>query len=713
MNDTSIEGLLDSGVDLENGVAGGGSFVEEDIPLLAPTLAARDDDMLLHLEEGDEEEEGNEEGDEEESMALPVSSSLPHAMLLEEVKTTPCAGLTEDLTREEEEGGSLVSSFPTKVVEVKTAPRTMLIEDLTPNESKKLVEEVTSSESSGDVEEAPTRPLIEVVTSNEGKDGPVAIAEVPQVEVATSSEDFGVQEVSKPVAEKPSRPLIEVATSSECITASEPVEVVGLLPSADVEVTSCKDTKGQQLPGTEVYRPLIQVVTSTKDPELNAAMQDDLGCISDSADVLGLLESNPALEPSSTPAVQSTAKPTIEVASSCQDNADISNFSVMTLSSDQDSKKADRSMLWLGPERAPAPEDGKKVKSKHEASINTPVTTDQEPGLEQETFKPVIEVISSVSLDKDSGGGAEESGGADVSTLATEQPERVVNSIMKKPGRKRSNGKPKAVRFPDNAPLREEREYFPQSDEHAIPWYESDSDTPQWATIQGGEKAEEVWATMVSHEQHEEGVARSSSDEMVVEQIEDIESTSSLLLLEQEISNSPTVHTLEPSSLPKAVELNSQTGIGTLNLQLVVPKLSPAVDPSTVSDQGLPTCTVAEETPLGPLDPTQALDSNTQSLTISSLQFEATVPQHPDQEIKLSDVPLVDADMIQKVDDALRNIEGKPDAELTQEERVWRLAASGGSTLEEEAVDLDAETKARLCHTIKEVGGTDKVSLKF
>jgi hypothetical protein len=92
------------------------------------------------------------------------------------------------------------------------------------------------------------------------------------------------------------------------------------------------------------------------------------------------------------------------------------------------------------------------------------------------------------------------------------------------------------------------------------------------------------------------------------------------------------------------------------------------------------------------------------------LLHEAT-PSEP--EFKLSDVPLVDAHVVQEVDDALRSIEGKPDADLTQEERVWRLAASGGSTLEEQAIDLDAQTKARLRHTLKEAGATDKVSLKF
>lgn len=84
-------------------------------------------------------------------------------------------------------------------------------------------------------------------------------------------------------------------------------------------------------------------------------------------------------------------------------------------------------------------------------------------------------------------------------------------------------------------------------------------------------------------------------------------------------------------------------------------------------------------------------------------------------EFKFSDVPLVDPDTIQQVDAALENIKGKSDAELTQEEKVWRLAACGGSSLvqEREDVVLDHETKSRLKHSLQEAGVLDKVSLKF
>lgn len=674
--------------------------LEEDIPLLAPVLAAHDGDMLLHLEE-EEDEEVNKE-----SLPLPLSPSSTKGTLLEEVKTTPHTALIEDMTREEEEflPLPLPSTQTVLLEEVKTTPHTALIEDMTrqeeeslplssstqaelvktvedmtPSISIKLIEEVKSRESPEDAEETLTRPHIEAVTSGEGdgvQDAAIPVADVPLVDIATFSEDLCVQDVSK-----------QMQTSPKTSPPIESVEVVELLPSAEVEERSSGEANSevQQIPNTEVQRPLIQVVTTAKDPELNTAVQGDSGDTVDSSEVSGHKStSNPVL---GTSTAQSITKPTIEVALSCQDNAELLALS----SGEQDesgSKQADRSDIWVRPKQDPASE--KEFKLKQEA----PPMVDQDPGFKlgsSDAFRPAIEVISSVSsLDN-------------VSTLVTEQPEHVVNSIMKKPGEKRGSGKPKAVRFPDaadEAALQEEREYFPQNDEHTIPWYESDSNVPQWAAIQSGGIGA-AWATMVSHDQHREGVARSSSDEMVVEQIEDELYGSTPLLVEQQISNSPTVRVLEPPPLAEVLELSAPP---LHDLQLVG---------SSPHPESLPTL---DPPPLDSHSVSQSLPTPTSSLQSSDPPLEATVPQHPDQEsseFKLSDVPLVDAGIIQKVDDALRNIEGKPAAELTQEERVWQLAASAGSTLEGEAIDLDAQTKARLRHTIEEVGGEDKVSLKF
>lgn len=84
-------------------------------------------------------------------------------------------------------------------------------------------------------------------------------------------------------------------------------------------------------------------------------------------------------------------------------------------------------------------------------------------------------------------------------------------------------------------------------------------------------------------------------------------------------------------------------------------------------------------------------------------------------EFNFADVPLVDPDTIQQVDAALEGIRGKCEAELTQEEKVWKLAACGGSSLDQEREDvgLDPETKSRLKHTLQQAGVLDKVSLKF
>lgn len=71
---------------------------------------------------------------------------------------------------------------------------------------------------------------------------------------------------------------------------------------------------------------------------------------------------------------------------------------------------------------------------------------------------------------------------------------------------------------------------------------------------------------------------------------------------------------------------------------------------------------------------------------------------------------------IVQTDAALQRIKGRPVSELSEEERVWKLAASAGSTSIEggaEGAELDEETKARLRERLSKHGLVDKTSLKF
>lgn len=67
---------------------------------------------------------------------------------------------------------------------------------------------------------------------------------------------------------------------------------------------------------------------------------------------------------------------------------------------------------------------------------------------------------------------------------------------------------------------------------------------------------------------------------------------------------------------------------------------------------------------------------------------------------------------IAKTDAALEKIKNRPISELSEEERVWYLAASAGSTLDSGA-ELDEETKTRLRERLRKTGLVDKTSLKF
>ena len=68
---------------------------------------------------------------------------------------------------------------------------------------------------------------------------------------------------------------------------------------------------------------------------------------------------------------------------------------------------------------------------------------------------------------------------------------------------------------------------------------------------------------------------------------------------------------------------------------------------------------------------------------------------------------------IVRTDAALEGIKDRPISELSEEERVWQLAASAGSTSLEGGAELDKETKARLRERLGMHGLIDKTSLKF
>ena len=66
-----------------------------------------------------------------------------------------------------------------------------------------------------------------------------------------------------------------------------------------------------------------------------------------------------------------------------------------------------------------------------------------------------------------------------------------------------------------------------------------------------------------------------------------------------------------------------------------------------------------------------------------------------------------------KASEALSRLQTTPTSQLSLEDKVWQLAAKGGSTLEEDEVELDQETKNRLRDRLSDAGMLDKVSLHF
>ena len=87
-----------------------------------------------------------------------------------------------------------------------------------------------------------------------------------------------------------------------------------------------------------------------------------------------------------------------------------------------------------------------------------------------------------------------------------------------------------------------------------------------------------------------------------------------------------------------------------------------------------------------------------------------------DNDFNIGHLPLTaeEQEAIAKANAVLEKIQNRPISELNQEERVWQLAASAGSTsLEGGGADLDDETKTRLRERLTKSGLVDKTSLKF
>ena len=87
-----------------------------------------------------------------------------------------------------------------------------------------------------------------------------------------------------------------------------------------------------------------------------------------------------------------------------------------------------------------------------------------------------------------------------------------------------------------------------------------------------------------------------------------------------------------------------------------------------------------------------------------------------DDNFNIGQLPLTAAEQaaIRETDAALEKIKDRAVGELSEEERVWYLAASAGSTLAgREEVELDEETRLRVRDRLAKTGLTDKTSLKF
>ena len=69
---------------------------------------------------------------------------------------------------------------------------------------------------------------------------------------------------------------------------------------------------------------------------------------------------------------------------------------------------------------------------------------------------------------------------------------------------------------------------------------------------------------------------------------------------------------------------------------------------------------------------------------------------------------------IQAVTAAIDHCSSKPESMSSREEKIWRLAEKAGSTLPEDRIELDTDTKLEVKDRLKMAAGLiDKVSLAF
>ena len=81
---------------------------------------------------------------------------------------------------------------------------------------------------------------------------------------------------------------------------------------------------------------------------------------------------------------------------------------------------------------------------------------------------------------------------------------------------------------------------------------------------------------------------------------------------------------------------------------------------------------------------------------------------------KLSDVPAVrDQSEVEAAERALEHLAGKQPHQLTPSDRIWELAACGGSTQAKDDVTLDSDSKERIKERLRAKKLTDKTTLAF
>lgn len=98
---------------------------------------------------------------------------------------------------------------------------------------------------------------------------------------------------------------------------------------------------------------------------------------------------------------------------------------------------------------------------------------------------------------------------------------------------------------------------------------------------------------------------------------------------------------------------------------------------------------------------------------LETLEMDA-VTANGQHEHYVFDVPAVrNHQEIEAADRALEKLANKPPGQLSKADRVWELAARGGSTLASENVSLDQESKQKLKKTIRKKKLTDKTTLAF